>query len=154
MGAKRSRHTGCGRKNWVNSEIVGESTSLVTITGSFIEQGGTITTFDGPGTITGMLDNQGGQIMVSGHQSVDFGRWNILGGTVFATNGAAMVVNTLGNALDGVTFNGTLDINDTFDQAALEVTNGLTLEGDDADETNRPIPGMGSSILPGLNFFG
>ena len=113
---------------WVNSGIVGESTGLVTITGSFIEQGGTLT-FDGPGTITGMLDNQGGQIIVQGTNQLILGGGTILGGTVFATNGAAMVVNTLGNALDGVTFNGTLDIGDTFDQAALEVTNGLTLEG-------------------------
>ncbi len=62
----------------VNGGIVGESTGLVTITGSFVERGRTLT-FDGLGTISGMLNNQGGQIIVQGTNG-DLNSTTILGG--------------------------------------------------------------------------
>ena len=51
-----------------------------------------------------------------------------MGGTIVATNGAALIVN--GNSvLDGVTVNGVLDVGKTYASAVLTVTNGLVLNG-------------------------
>ncbi len=131
----------------VNSGSFGGSGGTVTISGSFDNQAGTLTNaepttisgtfsngagqtliFEASGTITGFLDNEGGQVVVNGANPLTLNSGTIQGGTVIVTNGASLVVQGSGT-LDGVTVNGLLDVGNTYNGANLTVTNGLTLNG-------------------------
>ncbi len=53
----------------------------------------------------------------------------IIGGTVTATNGAALIVEGRSGILNGVTMNGTLDVGNSYGGCGVTVTNGLVLNG-------------------------
>ncbi len=106
------------------------NTDSTIISGNFTNGAGQTLIFDAPGTITGFLDNQGGQVLVNGSNQLTLNGGTIRGGTVVATNGASLVVQGGGSTLDGVTVNGVLDVGYSSSATVnLTVTNGLTLNG-------------------------
>ncbi|MCX6922711.1 MAG: hypothetical protein NT154_05775, partial [Verrucomicrobia bacterium] len=117
---------------WTNSGILNVSNSTMNLDGTFLLA--TLGTFNHAGgtvNITGTLLNANTTLSVnalSGTWVLNGGR--IRGGTVVATNGAALVVGYYGGVLDGVVVNGTLDVGNQDDIGySLSVTNGLVLNG-------------------------
>ena len=93
----------------------------VTQLGTFNSNGGTV-------NLTGTLQNSGSTLVstaATGSLALLGGTVN--GGTISESGGAELVMTSSGGTLNGVTFNGPLDL--TASSAYAYVTNGLTLNG-------------------------
>ena len=90
---------------------------------------GAIQSGNGPLTLSGILTNTGlNQVFNGSTNTLTLVGGTILGGSITATNGAALVVQS--GKLDGVTVNGMLDVGNAYGGGAtLTVTNGMVLNG-------------------------
>jgi uncharacterized repeat protein (TIGR02543 family) len=116
--------------NWTNAGTINETNATVNVGGTFaLAQLGAFNCYGGTLNVVGTLVNTGTNLMVDAVTNPwALNGGTILGGTVVATNGLALIVNGSGT-LNGVTVDGALDVGNSFDGANLYVTNGLTLDG-------------------------
>jgi hypothetical protein len=113
---------------WSNSgQLNVSASSVLNLNGSFMGASlSGINRTNGTINLPGIVNNTGNTLVLAGAWMLDGG--TILNGTVVATNGASLIVDGSGT-FNGVTFNGTLDVGNTYSGANLTVTNGLTLNG-------------------------
>ena len=114
---------------WANAGTINATNVTVNLGGSFtLADLGTLNRSGGLVSVTGTLSNTNTVLVLDalGGSCVLTGG-TILGGTVVATNGASLIVSS--GTLDGVTFNGMLDVGNTYNGAVLTVTDGLVLDG-------------------------
>ena len=115
--------------NWNNVGELDANGGTLNLGGSFSEAAlGAIHGTGGTIAISGAVTNGGGVMSLD----ASIGSWRlsggvIQGGTVLTKNGASLVVSS--GTLDGVTFNGLLDVGSSVNSANLMVTNGLVLNG-------------------------
>ena len=116
--------------NWTNNGTICVTNSVLDLGGTFnLANLGTFAVSNATIGVTGTFINTntltvnslGGTWLLKGG--------TILGGTVIATNGSALAVNSADGTLNGVTVNGTLDVGNAYSSAVLIITNGLTLNG-------------------------
>ncbi len=89
---------------------------------------GTFQSGEGLLALSGVLTNAGHTLTLNGSTNVlTLGGGTILGGAISTANGASFIVQS--GTLDGVTFNGVLDVGNTYSGANLTVANGLVLDG-------------------------
>ncbi|MCE9591901.1 MAG: Ig-like domain-containing protein [Planctomycetes bacterium] len=114
---------------WDNNGTLSETNSTLNLNGAFTTPDiGTFSRTGGTVNLTGALTNTGNTLALN----TTTGSWNlaggsIIGGTVTATGGAALVATTTGGTLNGVTLS--TDLNLTTANTNVTVTNGLTLNG-------------------------
>ncbi len=114
---------------WTDDGLMSvDSTSLINLQGTFSVDSGS--SFAGAGDVylEGTLDNTGETLTLNDPEfSFAVVGGTIDGGTVETTDGAALVASLAGGTLDGVTIDGTLDVNNGGH--SITVTDGLTLNG-------------------------
>jgi len=117
-----------GSGSWSNAGLLSETGGTLILGGNFTTAGlGTVTRSGGTVQISGVLDNSGATIAFGGASALGA---VVLTGTIRngTIQGGASGLAASGSAtLDGVTYQGTLDL--TATQSALTVINGLTMAG-------------------------
>jgi len=109
---------------WSNAGTIIETNGIINFEGSGTNDATIL--FSGANAFTGSLVNNG--VITIASSSVIGGAGTIIGGTITVSNGASLVLD-LHQTLNGVTFNGALDVGDSYGGAGLTVMNGLTLNG-------------------------
>ena len=118
--------------NWSTGALPGAGDDVIIPPGSPI----TVTHSTGTDTIHSLQNNQaftlsGGSLAIAttllASNTVTLAGGTLTTATVVTTNGASLVVSS--GKFDGVTVNGTLDVGNSVNGAALTVTNGLALNG-------------------------
>ena len=117
--------------NWTNAGTVNVTNVTVTLGGTFTTTNlGVFNRSGGTVYLTGTLINTNTTLSLNalgGSWVLDGG--TIVGGTVTATDGVALIVEGTSGTLNGVTVNGTLDVGNSFNNVSATVTNGLALNG-------------------------
>ncbi len=114
--------------NWTNGASIDVSNTTVTLGGSFtVSNLGTFNPTNSTVYLTGVLDNTNTTLKLNSSTWILY-QGDVQGGIIEASNGASLVAQSSGT-LDGVTFNGTLDVGNTINSAWLNVLDGLTLNG-------------------------
>ncbi len=121
--------------DWANTGSINLTNTSITLEGSFtvadwLTNSSKIYQTGGVINVAGSLDNTNSTLTSAsfgGAWRLDGGSIN--GGTVTSTGGVSIVATENGGTLNGVIFNGVLDVGNTFDGAWVHVINGLTLNG-------------------------
>ena len=115
---------------WTNFATVQAINAVLNLGGTFSTSAmGTLNTTGGIVNVVGTLDNRGTNLPIGASSQWMLNGGAINGGSLSSTNGGVLVVNGNASILNGVTFNGSMDVGSSFNGVNLTITNGMVLNG-------------------------